>query len=105
MVGMWETMPDHVHFFAQPRPDADPMSDWVKAWKSISARQMTKTFQLKGSIWQDDYFDRDLRSSESSTQKWKYFRDDHMRGGLLQRPEDWPSQNVLDLLVGTRRVR
>ena len=91
-VGDYLLMPDHVHFFAQPRDDADPMGQWVKAWKSISARQMIKAFQLEGPIWQDDYFDRYLRSGESYNQKWQYVRGNPMRAGLVQRSEDWPFQ-------------
>jgi putative transposase len=91
-VGDYVLMPDHVHFFAQPAPNSDLMRDWVKTWKSVSARQIMKALGVGAPVWQDDYFDRYLRSTESYTQKWEYVRNNPVRAGLVQRPEDWPYQ-------------
>ena len=88
-VGDYVLMPDHVHFFAQPGPSSDLMSDWVKAWKSVSARQIMKALSVAAPVWQDDYFDRYLRSTESYAQKWEYVRSNPVRAGLVHRPEDW----------------
>jgi len=85
-------MPDHVHFFAQPGPDPDLMCEWVKMWKSMSVRQIIKALSVKTPVWQDDYFDRYLRSTESYAQKWEYVRSNPVRAGLVVRHEDWPYQ-------------
>src|SRR5262245_12502101 len=92
LVGDYLLMPDHVHFFAQPGPGSDLMGDWVKTWKSVSARQIMKALGVGAPVWQDDYFDRYLRSIESYTQKWEYVRNNPLRGGLVARPADWPYQ-------------
>jgi len=69
-VGHYILMPDHVHFFARPAIDARPMADWVQMWKSVSSRQIAAAVAIDPPIWQTDYFDRYLRSSESYFEKW-----------------------------------
>jgi putative transposase len=71
-VGNYVLMPDHVHFFARPAVDARSKAKWVGMWKSVSARRIAATLSIKPPIWQPDYFDRYLRSSESYSEKWQY---------------------------------
>jgi putative transposase len=91
-VGDYVLMPDHLHFFAQPGSSSDLMRDWVKTWKSVSARQIMTANGIGAPVWQDDYFDRYLRSTESYAQKWEYVRNNPVRAGLVVRREDWPYQ-------------
>jgi putative transposase len=65
------------------------MKSWVQLWKSLSARLLIKAFSVKSPVWQEDYFDRYLRSTESFAQKWEYVRHNPVRAGLVTRPEDW----------------
>lgn len=37
-VGHYVIMPDHVHFFCSPTPEADKLSDFVGRWKSQTTR-------------------------------------------------------------------
>jgi hypothetical protein len=41
-------------------------------------------------LWQRGFFDHVLRSEESYGQKWNYVRDNPVRGGLVEKTEDWP---------------
>jgi len=41
-------------------------------------------------LWQRGFFDHLLRSEESYGQKWNYVRENPVRAGLAQNPEDWP---------------
>lgn len=41
-VGDYLLMPDHVHFFARFGRDSKSMAEWVKMWKSLSARALGK---------------------------------------------------------------
>jgi REP-associated tyrosine transposase len=91
-VGDYVLMPDHVHFFAQATTGSDRMCDWVRMWKSVSSRQITKVLNVRVPVWQEDYFDRYLRSAESYGQKWQYVRNNPVRAGLVRCPEDWPYQ-------------
>ena len=71
------------------------MSDWIKAWKSISARKINSEFSRNGSVWQVDYFDRYVRTGESYSEKWEYVRSNPVRAGLVNHPDDWPFQGML----------
>ena len=71
-VGHYILMPDHVHLFARPAIDARRMAAWIKIWKSISSRKIAAALATVPPIWQADYFDRYLRSSENYSQKWHY---------------------------------
>src|SRR5205823_11819905 len=57
-VGHYILMPDHLHLFARPEIDADPMANWLQMWKSVSSRRIAAISALMPPIWQADYFDR-----------------------------------------------
>ena len=88
-VGSYVLMPDHVHFFARPATDARPKAEWVGMWKSVSSRRIAVMLAIRQPIWQPDYFDRYLRSSESYSEKWQYVEQNPVRAGLVTRVEDW----------------
>ena len=98
-VGHYILMPDHVHFFARPAIDARPMADWVQMWKSVSSRQIAAALAIDPPIWQSDYFDRYLRSSESYSDKWQYVEQNPVRAGLVGRVEDWPYHGTINDLM------
>jgi len=89
-IGDYLLMPDHVHFFARAALDTKPLAEWMETWKSLSSRQLKKPLQINPPLWQRDYFDRFLRSSESYSEKWDYVANNPVRAGLCVRPEDWP---------------
>ena len=68
-VGNYILMPDHVHLFARPEIGARRMANWVQMWKSVSSRQIAAALFIDPPIWQADYFDRYLRSSENYAEK------------------------------------
>ncbi|NLG36022.1 MAG: hypothetical protein GX548_11770 [Lentisphaerae bacterium] len=88
-VGDYLLMPDHVHFFARAGRGADTMKNWVQMWKSVSARMLLKRLRLGPPFWQEDYFDRYLRSSENYSDKWAYVQANPVRAGLVAQTEDW----------------
>lgn len=94
-VGRFVIMPDHVHLFARPARHARSLADWMKAWKSISARVMARDLELDPPVWQADYFDHFVRSARSYSEKWDYVWHNPMRKGLVARPEEWPWQGVI----------
>ncbi|HWA86961.1 MAG TPA: transposase [Opitutus sp.] len=94
-VGRFVLMPDHVHFFARPARDAKSCAQWMKTWKSVSARRITAALGLSPPIWQPDYFDHFVRSAEAYSEKWDYVWHNPVRQGFVSRPEDWPWQGVI----------
>ena len=98
-IGRFVLMPDHVHIFASPSADAKGRSAWIKLWKSVSARRLTKEFNVTPPFWQGDTFDHILRSAESYTQKWDYVRNNPVRAGLVGEPEEWPWRGEIHSLA------
>lgn len=98
-VGHYISMPDHVHFFARPAIDARPMADWVQMWKSVSSRRIAAALGIDPPIWQTDYFDRYLRSSESYSEKWQYVEQNAVRAGLVETMEAWPYRGTIHDLM------
>jgi REP element-mobilizing transposase RayT len=88
-------MPDHVHLFACPKPDALLLAGWMQMWKTISAKRINRILERSGTLWQADYFDRYLRSLKDYSQKWEYVAMNPIRKGLAERPEDWPYRGVI----------
>ena len=92
-------MPDHVHFFARPEIGARRMADCVEMWKSISSRQIAAALSINPPIWQQDYFDRYLRSNESYSEKWYYVEQNAVRAGLVEATEAWPYRGTIHDLM------
>jgi putative transposase len=97
-VGRYILMPDHVHFFARPVREATRMQDWVKLWKSVSSRQICAALKVEPPLWQEEYFDRYLRTAESYGEKWNYVLQNAVKAGLAGDPADWPFQGEIHLL-------
>ena len=50
-------------------------------------------------LFQMQCWDTQLRTGESYAQKWEYVRNNPVRKGLCQVPEDWPYQGELNVLA------
>jgi REP-associated tyrosine transposase len=81
-VHLFLLMPDHLHMLVS-FPDDRRMDKVVSAWKRYLARQ--ESIQ-----WQRDFFDHQLRSQESLSQKSEYILHNPVRAGLVQTAGEWP---------------
>ena len=75
------------------------MADWVQMWKSVSSRRIAAALGIDPPIWQTDYFDRFLRSSESYSEKWQYVEQNAVRAGLVETMEAWPYRGTIHDLM------
>ncbi len=93
-------MPDHVHFFCAPELDARPLSIFVGSCKQWTSKAITRNtaLALASPIWQEEFFDHALRSSESYSEKWKYVRKNPVRADLVASADDWPWQGEIEEL-------
>ena len=105
-VGRYVIMPDHVHFFCRPEMDAKTLSEFIAAWKSWTARRINKIVAPRSasaattsSLWQREFFDHVLRSSESYAEKWNYVFDNPVRAGLVTTADNWPYAGEVELLM------
>ena len=98
-MGNYILMPDHVHLFARPEIGARRMAEWIQMWKSVSSRRIAAVLSIKPSIWQPEYFDRYLRSSENYSEKWHYVELNAVRAGLVETAEAWPYRGTINNLI------
>ena len=86
-------MPDHVHLLLTPLQDEE---GWpygspsiLKLIKGASARHINKLLGTSGPVWQEESFDHVLRSQECLKEKLEYIRQNPVRRGLVNNPEDY----------------
>jgi len=94
----WCVMPNHVHALVQPHDDVD-LSTIVKIWKGCSAREINRLRGSHGAIWQRDYFDRIVRSTEELIQSLQYILQNPDVAGL----DDWKFRGAMGL--GTKLIQ
>ncbi len=86
-------MPEHVHLLLTPLKNADgwpfELRFIMKLIKGVSARNVNKLLGTEGPVWQEESFDHLLRSHESLLQKAEYIRQNPVRRGLVQAPEQY----------------
>lgn len=88
-------MPDHVHLFCAPATfPAVELRVWVSYWKARSA----KLSGLGRDLWQQNFWDTQMRRHESYGAKREYVRQNPVRAGLVGSPEIWPFQGEMNEL-------
>jgi hypothetical protein len=50
-------------------------------------------------LWQREFFDHVLRSSESYSGKWNYVRDNPVRAGLVSTADEWQYAGEIETLM------
>jgi REP-associated tyrosine transposase len=103
-VGRYVIMPDHVHFFSRPEFDAKPLSEFVAFWKSCTSRKvhalgLPRSTPAATTLWQREFFDHVLRSSERYSEKWNYVRDNPVRAGLVSNADEWKYAGEIETLM------
>jgi REP element-mobilizing transposase RayT len=97
-IGRYVIMPDHVHFFCSAELDAKTLPTFMQAWKQWTAKRM-RELNFSRSVWQEEFFDHVLRSSESYSQKWAYVKENPVRAGLVASAPEWPWQGEIESLM------
>lgn len=98
-IGRFVIMPNHVHFFCRAELDAKTLPTMMQAWKQWTSKRMVRELKFKGNVWQGEFFDHVLRSSESYSQKWDYVRENPVRAGIVAVADDWPWQGEIEELM------
>jgi len=96
-VGRYVIMPDHIHLFCAPNTfPPQPLKKWIAHWRNQVTRAWPHRSEIP--IWQRDFWDRQLRRSESYADKWQYVVNNPVRHRYVRRAEDWPYQGELNVL-------
>jgi putative transposase len=88
-------MPDHVHVLAQPLPLPQSggfydLAEIIHSVKSFSVHKINRLRGGRGSLWQDERFDRIVRDEAEFLEKWQYIMNNPVKQELVQRWEDYP---------------
>jgi putative transposase len=88
-------MPDHVHLILTPviderRRTVVSLVEIMKAIKGASAHAINHRLQQRGAVWQEESFDRVLRSSEKLDEKIGYILENPVRGALVTNWHEYP---------------
>jgi type I restriction enzyme R subunit len=75
-------MPNHVHILAAFR-DEDGMLNQCESWKHFTATKINRLLQRTGRFWQQDDFDRLVRSVEQFEHLQRYISDNPKRAKLI----------------------
>ena len=96
-VGRYVIMPDQIHLFCTPNAfPPTTLAKWIEFWRNHVTRARPNRADLP--IWQSEFWDRQLRRSESYGEKWQYVSNNPVRHGYVYRTEDWPYQGELNVL-------
>jgi putative transposase len=92
-VGAYVIMPDHMHLFCSPQTTDVSIEHWIAFWKRQLRRRCPTAprFQSRG-------FHHRLRQGEHYSAKWEYVRRNPVRAGLVNEPDQWPFQGILNNL-------
>ena len=81
-------MPDHVHMVFVPLVDEVAreifsLAEITQGIKGASAHKINRLLGRSGAVWQDESFDRVLRSTEKLDEKLRYVAENPVRKGLV----------------------
>ena len=86
-------MPDHVHLLLTPHEQQPgrwwSMSRILHSLKAYTAKQLNAALQRSGTVWMQESFDRIVRDEAEFVEKWQYIRNNPVKRGLCEHPEDW----------------
>jgi putative transposase len=90
-------MPDHLHALVEGRDDNSSFPAFVAAFKQRSAVDYATAH--RGRLWQEGYWDRVLRTQQSTVEAVRYIAANPVRAGLVEDPCRYPftGSGVLDL--------
>jgi REP element-mobilizing transposase RayT len=84
----WVVMPNHWHFLARFHPN-QTLEKGLHSLKSYTANELKKLHPEMGSIWQEGYFDRYIRSEEHYWNAVNYICRNPVVAGLCAEPSDF----------------
>jgi len=91
-VGLYLIMPDHIHLFCAPQNEECEIEAWILYWK----REFRRLCGDKAPRFQSRAFHHRLRREENYGEKWDYVRENPVRAGFVNNPDEWPYQGRLN---------
>ena len=86
-------LPDHVHVLVQPLPHPQGgiyhLAEILHSVKSFTFHKIGILRENKGSLWQDETYDRIVRDDGEFLEKWHYIRNNPVKAELADIPENY----------------
>ncbi len=87
-------MPNHVHVLVNPlvqeSGDIYPIAHVTYTWKRYSANRINKAMDRKGSLWQQESYDRMIRDEVELANIFEYIIQNPVKARLVENWRDWP---------------
>lgn len=83
VIGAFVVMPNHVHVLFKPQ-NGHHLTDIVKSWKGFTAHSINRRLTKTGSLWQEEYWDRLIRSPAHLLRCAAYIRNNPTAAMLRQ---------------------
>jgi type I restriction enzyme R subunit len=80
-LGAFVVMPNHAHVLFRPR-DGYALEDIAHSWKSYTSKEINKVLGRKGTLWQEDYWDRMIRHEAHLLACARYIEDNPVKAKL-----------------------
>jgi REP element-mobilizing transposase RayT len=74
-------MPNHVHVLFRPKGN-HKLRGILQSWKGFTTREINKRLGRRGALWQEDYWDRLVRSYAHFEYYFGYIKENPARAGL-----------------------
>ena len=99
-------MPDHLHLLVEGMDLESKLTEFVRIFKQRSSFHWKRQFGSE--LWQRSYFERVLRSHESTVDVARYVLANPLRAGMVESVEDYPflgsmTMSVRDLLYSVSK--
>ena len=85
-LGDFVVMPNHVHVLFRPLA-RNRIEEILHSWKSFTAKEINRHLGRSGSVWQEDYWDRLIRSERHLSACQRYIESNPAKANLP--PSDW----------------
>ena len=82
-IASFVVMPNHVHVMFRPL-GRHTLVKIVKSWKGFTAREINKRIGKTGALWQDEYWDRLIRSERHFSKVKEYIRENPVNARLKE---------------------
>jgi len=89
-------MPEHVHLLLS-EPPRSTLADALKSLKQGVSRRLCGDAEH---FWQKRYYDFNIRNYPQFVEKLRYIHRNPVKGGLCERPEDWPWSSFRHIATG-----
>lgn len=91
----WVVMPNHVHVLTTPVAGMG-LGQLMREIKGVSARRVNQALNLRGRLWQPDYFDRLIRDPDHASRVQRYLHWNPVKAGLCTDPKLYPWSSAND---------